>query len=132
MNPVVHFEMPLTDSKRMSKFYTDVFGWKMQDMGPQMGSYVLAHTTETDAKGMIKTPGHINGGFFPKTAETGDKPMLVIAVPDIQAHMKKVKAAGGKVLGEPIDIPTVGKYVSFIDTEGNKVNMLQPVMGGKH
>jgi predicted enzyme related to lactoylglutathione lyase len=40
--------------------------------------------------------------------------------------MKKVAAAGGKVLGEPMEIPDVGQYVSFFDTEGNRVSMLQP------
>jgi len=39
-----------------------------------------------------------------------------------------VTKAGGKVLGEPVDIPGVGSYVSFIDTEGNRVSLLQPSM----
>jgi predicted enzyme related to lactoylglutathione lyase len=51
---------------------------------------------------------------------------MVIAVEDIKEHMKKVEKAGGKVLGEPWDIPGVGLYVAFIDTEGNRVSMLQP------
>lgn len=57
---------------------------------------------------------------------------MVIAVPDIKEAMKKVIDAGGKVLGglraqgEPDDIPGVGLYVSFIDTEGNRVSILQP------
>ncbi len=51
---------------------------------------------------------------------------MVIAVEDIKEHMKEVEKAGGKVLGEPWDIPGVGLYVSFIDTEGNRVSMLQP------
>jgi predicted enzyme related to lactoylglutathione lyase len=41
--------------------------------------------------------------------------------------MKMVEKAGGKVLGEPLDIPGVGSYVAFIDTEGNRVSMLQPL-----
>ena len=63
MNPVVHFEMPSEDRKRLIKFYTSAFGWKMQETGPEMGNYVVAHTTETDANNMVKTPGAINGGF---------------------------------------------------------------------
>ena len=35
--------------------------------------------------------------------------------------------AGGKVLGDPMDIPGIGKYVSFLDTEGNRVSMLKPL-----
>jgi predicted enzyme related to lactoylglutathione lyase len=53
---------------------------------------------------------------------------VVIAVEDIKEHMQSVQEAGGKVLGEPMDIPGVGSYVAFIDTEGNRVSMLQPSM----
>ena len=41
--------------------------------------------------------------------------------------MKKVAQAGGKVLGDPMEIPGIGQYVSFFDTEGNRVSMLQPL-----
>lgn len=41
--------------------------------------------------------------------------------------MTKVKEAGGELLGEPMDIPGVGLYVSVRDTEGNRVAMLQPL-----
>jgi predicted enzyme related to lactoylglutathione lyase len=126
MNPVVHFEIPAEDRKRVADFYADVFGWKTQMLGPEMGDYVLATTTESDIKGP-KKPGAINGGFFPKSDDKpAQYPSVVIAVEDIKKHMKKVEKAGGKVLGEPWDIPGVGLYVSFIDTEGNRVSMLQP------
>ena len=133
MDPVVHFEMPVEDRKRMADFYTNVFGWKTQMLGPEMGGYVLATTTESDETGRPKNPGVINGGFFPKS---GDKPAqypsVVIAVEDIKEHMKDVEEAGGKVLGEPMDIPGVGSYVAFVDTEGNRVSMLQPSMSQAH
>ena len=38
--------------------------------------------------------------------------------------------AGGQVLGEPMDIPGVGRYVSFLDPEGNRVSILQPLARG--
>ena len=127
MNPVVHFEMPYEDGERLQKFYTDAFGWQMQMTGPEMGNYVLAHTAETDEKEMVKTPGAINGGFFKKMPELPTIPSVVISVSDINTAMKAINNAGGKVLGEPIEIPGVGKYVSFFDTEGNKVSILQPM-----
>ncbi len=127
MNAVVHFEMPADDRKRMAGFYAEVFGWKTELLGEDMGNYVLATTTETDETGSPKTPGAINGGFFPRSDDKpAQYPSVVIAVENIKVHMKKVEKAGGKVLGEPWDIPGVGLYVSFIDTEGNRVSMLQP------
>lgn len=131
MNPVVHFEMPAEDRKRMADFYTNVFGWQAQLMGEDMGNYVTVATTEVDDNGRPKMPGAINGGFYPKTADMPNPvPSIVIAVEDIKEAMKEVTAAGGKVLGEPMDIPMVGSYVSFMDTEGNRVSLLQPSMPG--
>jgi len=127
MNPVVHFEMPAEDRERMSRFYTKAFGWQTQMMGPEMSDYVVVTTTESDDGGP-KQRGAINGGFFPKKKEVpAQVPSVVIAVDDIQGSMKKVTDAGGKVLGDPMDMPGVGRYVSFVDTEGNRVSMLQPL-----
>ena len=53
-------------------------------------------------------------------------PSVVISVDDIDAAMKKVQGAGGDVLGEPMPIPGVGRYVSIMDSEGNRISMLQP------
>ena len=128
MSAVVHFDMPYDDRERMAKFYQNVFGWQTRMLGEEMGNYVLATTTETDESGRPKKPGAINGGFFPKRPDwPAQHPSVVIAVDDIQAAMKKVAAAGGKVLGEPLPIPGVGQYVAFFDTEGNRVSMLQPL-----
>lgn len=126
-SPVVHFEMPAKDKKRVSDFYSKVFGWQMQQMGQEMGNYVLAQTTKTDEQGMVKTPGNINGGFFDYKDEEGFQyPHLVIQVEDLAKSIQDVKDARGQVLGEPIDIPGIGKYISFKDSEGNLVGMLQP------
>lgn len=128
-NPVVHFEMPSKDQARVKKFYEQAFGWQMQQYGPEMGDYVLATTTETDDKGMPKKPGAINGGFFPYDVKKPgfQLPSVVISVDDLEAAMEKVKAAGGKILDEPMDIPGIGRYAPFEDTEGNRVGMLQPL-----
>ncbi len=126
MCPVVHFEIPAEDRQRMAKFYQDAFGWQTQMLGEEMGNYVIATTTQTDENGP-RNPGAINGGFFSKRPDSpAQYPSVVIAVDDIQAAIKKVSQAGGKLLGEPMYLPGVGQYVSFFDTEGNRVSMLQP------
>jgi predicted enzyme related to lactoylglutathione lyase len=128
MNPVVHFEMPYDDPNRVAKFYKAAFGWKMNQLGEKMGQYVLATTAETTPDGMIKKPGSINGGFFPKKPDwPAQYPSVVVAVEDIKKAMAKVAGAGGQVLGDPMDIPGIGAYVSFMDSEGNRVGILEPV-----
>lgn len=122
--PVVHFELPYKDANRVSKFYEDAFGWKMNNF-PEMGNYVLAETAETDENNMVKTPGAINGGFFPADPSYGNG-HIVISVDILNDYMEAIKKAGGKVKGEPKDIPGVGLFVMIEDTEGNEVGVLQP------
>lgn len=136
MDPVVHFEMGYKDQARMVKFYETVFSWKTQSMGPDMGNYVVAQTTETDENRMVQTKGAINGGFYQKTDDPlGQAPSVVVSVDDIQGAMKAVEDAGGKILGgldqkgehtlEPQMIPGVGLWISVMDTEGNRFSILQ-------
>ncbi len=130
MNPVVHFEMPTKDKKRVSEFYTKAFGWEMNIMGEEYGGYLLATTTESTDKGPLK-PGAINGGFW-ETKEDNKPPHIVISVDNLEESMKKVEEAGGKIIGgskgsgKPDDIPGIGLYVTVEDTEGNNIGMLQP------
>ncbi|MCR4264521.1 MAG: VOC family protein [Candidatus Roizmanbacteria bacterium] len=124
MNPVVHFEIPAKNRKRVIDFYTKVFGWQMQQLGEEMGNYILAGTTEVDKNGMAKNPGAINGGFY--ETKKKEAPHLVISVDNLKKHMEIVKKEGGKILGKPMDIQGIGTFVMFTDTEGNKVGMLQP------
>ena len=137
MNPVVHFEMGYDDQGRVIKFYETVFGWKTQALGPDMGNYVVAQTTETDENRMVQTKGAINGGFYKKTdSPQSQAPSFVISVADILAAMKAVEEAGGKILGgmnekgehtmEPSMIPGIGLWISAKDTEGNRFSILQP------
>lgn len=127
MNPVVHFEMPAEDRKRMSDFYGNVFGWQTQMLGEEMGDYVLVTTSDVDENGRPKDAGMINGGFYPKSKEA-PYPSLVIAVDDINESIRAIENAGGKVLGQPMEIPGYGLYISFIDTENNRVSLMQPFM----
>ncbi len=132
MDPVVHFEMPYDDRRRMAKFYKSAFGWQIQMLDEEMGSYVLATTVETGEKGPIR-PGAINGGFYPKKPDwPAQYPSVVVAVKDIKKAAGKVAKAGGMVLGEPMEIPGVGRYVSFMDTEGNRISMLEPIPRNWH
>ena len=132
MNPVVHFEMPYENRERMARFYESAFGWQTRMLGEEMGNYVLATTTETDESGPTR-PGAINGGFHEKLPDLPVQgPSLVIAVDDIRESVKKVIAAGGTLLGEPMEIPGVGQYVSFVDPEGNRLSMLQPIPRNWH
>lgn len=127
MDPVVHFEMPYADSKRMISFYSKAFGWEANKLGPKMGDYVQMKTSESDKNGHPEKAGVINGGYYPKgDNKPAQYPSVVIAVQDIKKTMAKIRKGGGEVLGEPMEVPGFGMYVSFYDTEGNRVSLMEP------
>jgi len=127
MNPVVHFELPYHNADRASMFYHTVFGWKYEILGPQMGNYILLTTCERDAK-PGKPAGAIDGGMYPfKEDWPAQYPSIVIGVGNIYETIKLITTYGGEVLGEPYDIPGTGTYVSFMDTEGSRLSVLEPL-----
>jgi hypothetical protein len=80
------------------------------------------------ARAAPKSPARLTVAFSRKKPDwPAQYPSVVIAVNDVKESIKKVIDLGGKVLGEPMEIPGVGQYVSTIDTEGNRVSMLQPI-----
>lgn len=126
-NPVVHFEMPYQDADRVAKFYEQAFGWSMNNLGEQMGNYITAGTADTDQNNMVQTPGTINGGLYPLSDAPENKaPSVVISVENLDAAIESVTSAGGTMINEPAEIPGIGVWASFRDTEGNRVSILQP------
>ncbi len=123
-NRVVHFEIEASDPERAKKFYSEAFGWEMQQQGEEYGNYITVMTAEEKAQ----EPG-INGGIY--QSMNGKKEIngyrCVIGVEDINKAMEDVKAAGGKVIDEkPTDIPKVGLFMRCEDPEGNSFSLLQP------
>lgn len=126
-SPVVHFEMPAKDKGRVSKFYSEAFGWEMNQLGEDMGGYVLAGTTPVDKNQMALNPGAINGGFFEYKDEDGfNAPHIVVQVENLDEAIEAIKKAGGQITGDKMPIQGIGTYVSIKDSEGNNVGILQP------
>jgi predicted enzyme related to lactoylglutathione lyase len=99
------------------KFYSDIFGWKMNDLGPQMNNYVLAQTAETDAQQMVQDKGAINGALTPRGGNY-KATNIVIGVQSIVDTVKKIEAAGGKQVTPKVSIPG-GSWAQVSDLEGN-------------
>ncbi|MGH9211644.1 MAG: VOC family protein [Acidimicrobiales bacterium] len=125
MDPVIHFELPSQDSHRARIFYERAFGWQTIPLGPEIGDFVVAFTTETDETTRIpKVRGAINGGFYKRTEPTQGT-QVTILVDDIRAAISRIEAARGEVLAEPYELPGVGLFATFRDTEGNVVQINQ-------
>jgi len=125
MNKVVHFEIPFDDGDRAKKFYQEVFSWKLLDV-PGM-DYTMAYTMEVDEQNMPKESGGINGGMYKRDETSAKSPVLVISVPSVDEHVKKVEAMGGKVTRPKTAIGDFGLYAQVADTEGNIIGIWEDV-----
>lgn len=122
MNKVVHFELPFDDKARSEKFYTEAFGWEINEI-PEI-NYTSVTTTPTDEHMMPTTPGAINGAIVER-GSTAPAPVITISVDSIEEYQKKIEAAGGKVIGPIGEVPNMGYFAYFSDTEGNVMGLWQ-------
>lgn len=122
MNSVVHFEVPFDNKERATLFYSEIFGWKINDM-PEI-DYTGVMTTATGENMMPTTPGAINGALVQRTA-TESAPVITIGVDSIDAFLPRIEANGGKIVVAKGEVPDMGYYAYFTDTEGNVIGLWQ-------
>jgi predicted enzyme related to lactoylglutathione lyase len=114
---VIHFEIPAEDTKRAVGFYEKAFGWKCNKYGGEGMDYWLA------TAGKDKEPG-INGAIL-KRGEGHRSTVNTISVTSFEEAVKRIKAAGGEVLGPKMAVQSVGYMTYCKDTEGNIFGIMQ-------
>lgn len=125
MNSVVHFEIPADNLERAEKFYQNAFEWGIQKIPlPNGENYIIVTTVATDEKQMPKEVGAINGGMMKRTPDMKG-PVIVINVPNVEEHLKKIESAGGKVIMSVQKVMEMGLYARIEDTEGNVIGIWQ-------
>lgn len=124
MNKVVHFEIPTDDHPRAKQFYAEAFGWHLQDMPTGGDVYTFAITTPVDENFQHKESGAINGGLFQRNPQLPvDKPVITIGVDSIDDAIRSIEAAGGSLAVPKGEVPEMGYYAYFKDTEGNLMGL---------
>ncbi len=112
-NPVVHFEVLGKDAAALQKFYKDAFGWAFEPAGP---TYAMAKPGGD---------GGINGGIgSPIDGETSHVTFYV-AVPDLDAALKKIQSLGGKTTMPPMEVPGGPWIAMFNDPEGHSIGLVK-------
>ena len=85
--------------------------------------YTMVTTTAIDQSTRLPTePGAINGGLMQRTSDT-PAPVITIGVTSIDESLKKVDAGGGSTIQPRTEIPDLGAYAYFKDSEGNVVGL---------
>jgi predicted enzyme related to lactoylglutathione lyase len=122
MDKVVHFEIPADDVPRASEFYRSIFGWNLMDMSGQGMDYTIAMTAPVDEQQRPTEPGAINGGMMKRSAEV-PAPVITIEVAAIDDAMARIEGAGGSVVQPRQEIPGMGAFAYFRDSEGNVLGL---------
>ena len=111
-NPVVHFEIGCQNQERTADYFSQLFGWKMEAMGP---ATMIDTGSGSGIQGHITALGH----------EPQRYTILYVQVDDVQAFLDKAGKLGGKTLVPPVEIPT-GTFAWFADPEGNTIGLWKP------
>jgi hypothetical protein len=122
MDKVVHFEIPTDDVARASEFYRSIFGWDLQDMSGQGMDYALVMTVPVDDQQMPTERGAINGGMMKRSDDT-PSPIITIEVASIDDAMKRIEDGGGALVQPRQEIPGMGAFAYFKDSEGNTMGL---------
>ena len=63
-NRIVHFEIPANEPQKLTKFYSDLFGWKFQKAAIPGPEYWLCDTGKEGPGPLVSSIGK-NAGDFP-------------------------------------------------------------------
>jgi predicted enzyme related to lactoylglutathione lyase len=121
MPRVNYFEIPADNPDRATKFYSEVFNWKIEKWAGPMDYWLVTTGTEPE-------PG-IDGGI----AKRSDLNAVTntIGVTSLDEAMDKVVAAGGKVVKPKTTIPGFGYMAYCLDTEGNTFGIMESAPNAK-
>jgi uncharacterized protein len=123
MPTIVHFEIPADDVERAKKFYSDLFGWKMEkwpgtdskDTSSSSSNMEYWIISTTDSKG---NKASIGGGMM-KRQEQHQHITNFIDVNSVDEYSSMIKKLGGKVVVSKMAVPGMGYFAVCHDTENN-------------
>jgi len=114
--PVVHWEFWSKDPEALADFYAGIFDWQIR------------HLREMNYR-LVQTGGEggIDGGIMtPKSGPWPGNMAFYIDVDDLEGYVEKVRAAGGEIVVEPMDVPGVGRQALFSDPDGRVIGLWKP------
>ena len=125
--------MPADDVERAKKFYTDLFGWKIEkwpgtsSKNSSFSSMEYWIVSTTDDKGN-KAP---IGGGLRKRQEQHQQITNFIDVNSVDEYSSKIEKLGGKVVVTKMAVPGMGYFAVCHDTENNSFGIWETNEGAK-
>ncbi|MGH7247345.1 MAG: VOC family protein [Pseudomonadota bacterium] len=113
-NRIVHFEIPANQPEALTRFYSDLFGWKFQK-APIPGPEYWMCDTGSDGPG-------INGGVMQR--QSAQQPcMNYVDVASIDAAIEKATELGATLALPKTPVPGVGAVAALVDPQGNVIGL---------
>jgi len=110
---VCYLEIPAITAEASADFYRGIFGWTIRKRG--------------DGELAFDDAGGVSGTWVKERARTPDeRTRIYIMVDDIPDTLKKIEAAGGRVLTPRTDIaPNSGAFAVFADPAGTEFGLYE-------
>ncbi|MCC2594109.1 VOC family protein [Tessaracoccus sp. OS52] len=115
---ITHTEIPVTDMARAKSFYSDLFGWKIEDY-PGYDNYP-----------MWRNPNEVSGGALTPREDGFTQPRVVVEVDSIENSLARAEAAGGKVVLAKTPIDETSWWAIMEDPDGNQLGLFEGQTGG--
>ena len=110
-------ELASPDTDASAAFYNELMGWNATEPGPE----------ETGGYRMFQQDGKNVAGLMGKMQEQQPTAWATyVSVADAEETAEKVKAAGGTVMVEPMDVMDIGRMAVFSDPSGAVFGVWQP------
>jgi len=117
-HPIIHLEIPITDTKKSGEFYEKLFGWKM-DYGWEPDYALFSYEVG-------KNGGLCGGGLDRKDDIKPGNLIIYVHADNIEAMLERAEKLGGKRVQEKTEIPNVGWFGLFKDLDGNTIGLFTP------
>jgi predicted enzyme related to lactoylglutathione lyase len=120
--PVVHFEVIGQDGEKLQRYYSELFGWKINsDNEMNYGIVAREDNVAPDGTG-------IGGGIAGGPPGYSGHVTFYVAVPDIEATLQKAESLGGERVMGPEKIMDSLELGQFKDPEGHVIGLVKPEM----
>ena len=101
---IVHFEIPADNVEALAKFYTDLLGWKIEEM-EGFGDY-WGITTST-AEGAL-------GGGMMKRMVPQQGPLNYVLVESVADYLAKAASLGAMVVVDKMEVPCHERHIQHV------------------
>jgi uncharacterized protein len=107
-----YVEFTVTDLEEAKRFYTEAFGWRFNDYGPEYAGIRNPQGQSAPEMGGLRRHQDARAGG----------PFVLLYSTDLDKSLKAVKNAGGQVVNGPYEFPG-GRRFHFTDPSGNELGV---------